>query len=96
MKRTALFKLRLYVADNAQNGALATSNLKALCQANLAGRHEIEVIDVLLKPQRALADGIYMTPTLVKIAPLPVVRIVGTLAHTQAVLLALGLEPQVE
>jgi circadian clock protein KaiB len=92
MKRDAMFKFRLYVADNAQNGALAITNLKALCRAYLPGRYEIEVVDVLLKPQRALTDGIYMTPTLIKLAPLPVIKIVGTLGQTQAVLLALGLE----
>jgi circadian clock protein KaiB len=93
MARTVNFKFRLYVADNAQNGALAIANLKALCRTYLPGRHEIDVVDVLLKPQRALADGIYMTPTLIKLAPLPVIKIVGTLSQTQAVLLALGLEP---
>jgi circadian clock protein KaiB len=91
MTRTVIFKFRLYVADNAQNGALAIANLKALCREHLPGRHEIEIIDVLLKPERALADAIYMTPTLIKYAPLPLTRIVGTLSQKQAVLLALGL-----
>lgn len=92
MSRKEMFEFRLYVADNAQNGALALENLKALCLEHLAGRHKIDVLDVLLKPQRARDDGVQMTPTLIKYAPLPVVRIVGTLSQKQAVLQALGVE----
>ena len=92
MSRSALFKFRLYVAGDALNSAQARANLAALCQAHLAGRHEIEVVDVFREPKRALADGIFMTPTLVKLAPLPVRTIVGTLSQTQTVLQALGLQ----
>lgn len=90
MKR-AMFKFRLYVAGDAQNSAYALANLNALCQAHLLDRHAIEVVDVFGEPQRALADGILMTPTLLKLAPSPAQRIVGTLSHTQRVLFTLGL-----
>ena len=92
MSRSALFKFRLYVAGDAQNSAQAVANLTALCRAHLAGRHEIEVVDVFREPKRALADAVFMTPTLVKLAPSPVRTIVGTLSQTQTVLQALGLE----
>lgn len=91
MSRLPVFKFRLYVADHAQNGALALANLRALCQAHLPGQHEIEVVDVFRQPRRALADGIFMTPTLVRLLPLPARRIVGTLSQTDTVLQALGL-----
>ena len=87
-----MFKFRLYVAGDALNSAQALANLGALCRAHLAGRHEIEVVDVFREPKRTLADGIFMTPTLVKLAPAPIRRIVGTLGQTQPVLQALGLE----
>ncbi|MDD5333234.1 MAG: circadian clock KaiB family protein [Rhodoferax sp.] len=58
----------------------------------MAGRYEIEVVDVFRQPQRALADAVFMTPTLIKLAPLPQRAIVGTLSQTQTVLQALGLE----
>jgi circadian clock protein KaiB len=86
-----MFKFRLYVAGSALNSAKAVANLAALCEANLPDRHEIEVVDVLQEPKRALAEGILMTPTLVKLAPSPGRRIVGTLSQTQIVLEALGL-----
>ena len=87
-----MFKFRLYVASDALNSAQALANLEALCRAHLPGRHEIEVVDVFREPQRALADSIFMTPTLFKLAPLPIRRIVGTLSHTRTVLQALGLD----
>jgi circadian clock protein KaiB len=85
------FRFRLYVAGEAPNSALAQANLFALCQAHLPGRHEIDVVDVFEEPERALADGIFMTPTLLKLSPSPPRRIVGTLHPTQPVLSALGL-----
>jgi circadian clock protein KaiB len=92
MKRRIVYKFRLYVAGDAQNSAQAVANLKALCRVHLADRHEIEIVDVYREPARALEDGIMMTPTLIKLAPTPVRRIIGTLAQLQPVLLALRLE----
>jgi circadian clock protein KaiB len=86
-----MFKFRLYVAGNTPNSTQAIANLTALCRAHLRDRHEIEVVDVFRQPQRALVDRILMTPTLVKLAPSPERRIVGTLSQTQPVLQALGL-----
>jgi circadian clock protein KaiB len=92
MSRRAIFKFRLYVAADTLNSTQALANLHAICQAHLADRHEIEVVNVFRDPQRALAEGIRMTPTLLKLAPAPVRRIVGTLSQTQRVLETLGLE----
>ena len=87
-----MFKFRLYVVGGAQNSAQAIANLNALCQTHLPDRHSIEVVDVFLEPKRALADGILMTPTLIKLAPSPVQRIVGSLSQIERVLVALGLQ----
>jgi len=92
MGRRVPFRFRIYVADNALNSAQARANLEALCQAYLPDRHHIEVVDVLREPKRALADGIFMTPTLVKIAPAPPRSIVGSLSQTNLVVQALGLK----
>lgn len=94
MKRRIIFKFRIYVAGDGPNSALALANLTAICHDRLPDRHEVEVVDVYRDPKRALADGIFMTPTLVKIAPTPVRRIVGTLSQALPVLQALGLETQ--
>ena len=92
MSRRTVFKFRLYTAADTQNSVQALANLTALCQKYLPDRYEIEVVDVFREPKRALADGIRMTPTLVKLSPSPVQKIVGTLCQTQRVLQMLGLD----
>ena len=91
MSRLPLYKFRLYIAGQAPNSVQATSNLLALCRNHLPDHHEIEIIDVLREPKLALAHGVLLTPTLVKLSPGPAVRIVGTLAQTDTVLSSLGL-----
>ena len=92
MSRDLQFQLRLYVAGDAQNSAEALANLTAICRRALPGRHAIEIVDVFKDPARALADRVFMTPTLVKVAPAPVRTIVGTLSDADKVLRALGLD----
>ncbi len=86
------FKFELFVADGTENSDQAIVNLNAICRTHLTDQYEIEIVDVLMEPKRALANGILMTPTLLKLAPLPVRRIVGTLSQKRIVLLALGME----
>jgi len=89
---TPNFKFRLYVAGDTQNSLHAAANLRALCNAHLQDHHEIEVVDVFRDPDRALTEGILMTPTLIRLEPRPLRRIVGTLAHTEAVIQTMGLK----
>jgi len=91
MKRPAHFKFRLYIAGEGPNSAEAIGNLTALCSEHLPERHEIEVVDVLVQKGRALADGVMLTPLLVKLSPAPVLKIVGTLSRGASVQRALGL-----
>jgi circadian clock protein KaiB len=86
------FKFRLYVAGGARNSSLAVTNLNAMCHRHLPKCHEIEVVDVLREPKRALADSIFMTPTLVIYSPTPIRKIVGTLSQPEILHEALGLE----
>lgn len=83
----------LYVADDTQNSVVAVNNLTAICESYLPGRYEIEVVDVFKQSDRALADHVFMTPTLIRLAPAPVRRIIGTLSEQEKVLHALGLGP---
>jgi circadian clock protein KaiB len=92
VSRPVQFKFRLYVAGGTPNSAQASANLKTICRVHLPDRHEIEIVDVFREPKRALADGIFMTPTLVKLSPAPVKTILGTLSQTETVLQALELE----
>jgi circadian clock protein KaiB len=93
MSRPAHFKFRLYVAGDAANSMQAVSNLHALCREHLPERHEIEVIDVLREPKRALDEGVLLTPMLVRVSPDPIRRIVGNLSLPQPLLQMLELPP---
>lgn len=92
MSRRPVFRFKLFVAGDAANSVQAVTNLTAFCHTYLPDRHEIEIVDVLLHPKRALTESVFMTPTLIALTPPPVRRIVGTLKQTQTVLLTLGLE----
>jgi len=86
-----VFMFRLYISGDAPNSLQAIANLAQLCRTHLPDRHEIEIVDVLLDPKRALTESIFMTPTLVTESPYPGHRIVGTLSHTEPILQILGL-----
>lgn len=84
--------LRLYVADDSLPSLQAKANLKAICREHLPDTTvSIEVVDILIDPIRCLNEGILVTPTLVKLSPPPVRKVLGTLSDTQTVLDALGL-----
>jgi len=87
------WKLRLYVADNTSKSVAAFRNLKQLCEAHLAGRYQIEVIDLLKNPQLAQGDQILAVPAVVRKLPAPIRKIIGTLADTERVLVGLDLQP---
>ena len=92
MTNPIIFRFCLYVADGTLNSGQAVVNLRAICNRYLPGRHTIELIDVFKESDRAMEDRVFMTPTLLKLAPGHVERIVGTLSRTDLVLQVLGLE----
>jgi circadian clock protein KaiB len=82
-------KLRLYITGQSPNSARALANLQTISQEALGdGQYELEVVDILLDPLRAVNDRIIVTPTLVKL-PLPSVQIVGDLTERDEVMLVL-------
>jgi circadian clock protein KaiB len=83
-------RLRLYIAGNAPNSLRAIANCRAICDEHFASGHELEIVDLLEYPKRALADRIIVTPTLLKLLPLPVQRVIGSLSDTTQLLLALS------
>lgn len=91
-KDAGVYRFRLYVTGNAFNSLQAISNLAELCKAHLAGRHDIEIVDLSLEPERALSDEVYLTPTLIKLAPAPRAQVVGSLKNTTLLMQVLELE----
>jgi circadian clock protein KaiB len=88
--------LRLYIAGRGPNSVRAMANLDALVTAVGREYFEVEIVDVLIEPERALQDHVLVTPTLVKLAPLPTVQIAGDLSNGYRVVYALGLDPGIE
>lgn len=91
MNQDEFFVFRLYVTGDQRNSREAIYNITQLCETHLPGRHEIEIIDLFLEPKRALAEAIFLTPTLISVSPFPGRRIVGTLNSTEPILQILGL-----
>lgn len=86
--------LRLYVAGQSPRSIHAFQNLKELCETHLAGRYEIEIIDLIENPRLARGDQIVAVPTLVRKLPEPVRKIIGDLSNTDRVLVGLDLRPR--
>jgi circadian clock protein KaiB len=79
-------RLELYIVGQSRNSAAALENLRRLCDAELAGRCHLQVIDLLEHPEAGDEMNIVATPTLIKSSPLPVRRLVGDLSDTRLVL----------
>ncbi|WP_295455906.1 circadian clock protein KaiB [uncultured Thiodictyon sp.] len=85
------YLLRLYITGRTPQGNRAIANLQRICQTELAGRYEMEVIDVIEDPQAAEDARIIATPTLIKALPPPLRRIIGDLSNKDKVLIGLDL-----
>jgi circadian clock protein KaiB len=85
------YRLRLYVAGQTPKSLTAMANLKKVCEQHLAGRYEIEVIDLMQNPRLAAGDQILAIPTLVRRLPSPLKRIIGDLSNTEKVLVGLDI-----
>jgi len=87
------FKLRLYITGKTPKSERAIANLKEICEKELEGLYELQIIDVLESPQLAEDEKILATPTLIKDLPPPLKRIIGDLSNSERVLLGLDLSP---
>lgn len=85
------YVLRLYVTGMTLRSTQAFASIKALCEERLHGRYELEVVDIYQHPQLAVDEQIIAVPTLVKMRPLPLRRLVGDLSNQARVLIGLDL-----
>lgn len=89
----AHYVLRLYVTGMTPRSTEAIARTRELCDEYLAGRYELEVIDIYQQPKLAKGDQIIATPTLIRKLPAPLRRLVGDLSNKERVLLGLDLRP---
>jgi circadian clock protein KaiB len=90
----AEYILRLYVAGTTTRSVRAIANLRRICEEHLAGRYELEVIDIYQHPELAKEVQIFAAPTLVKELPLPLRQFVGDLSDVDKVVLGLDIRPR--
>jgi circadian clock protein KaiB len=88
-----VWELRLYVAGKTAKSVAAFENLSRLCEEHLAGKYQIEVVDLLRHPQLAKGDQIIAIPTLVRKLPQPIRKVIGDLSNVERTLVGLQLRP---
>jgi|SRR5450432_2582386 circadian clock protein KaiB len=84
-------QLRLYVAGSSPRSLRAVQDVKRVCESKLAGRYNLEVVDIYKEPLRAAEDRIVALPTLIKQAPGLVRRMIGDLSEAALLRQGLGL-----
>jgi circadian clock protein KaiB len=89
----AKFQLKLYITGASARADTAIANLRRICEDELRGEYELEIIDVLEHPEAAEDDRILATPTLIKNLPPPLRRVIGDLSDKDKVLLGLEVRP---
>ncbi len=90
----AKFVLRLYVAGITPRSSEAITNVTALCEEHLAGRYELEIIDIYQQPVLAKGEQVIAAPTLIKKLPLPLRRMIGNMSQKDRILVGLDLRPK--
>lgn len=90
------FVLRLYVAGTTPRSARAIANIKRICEEELQGRYDLEVIDIYQQPDTANGEQVIAVPTLIKSLPTPLRRIIGDLSDTEQVIVGLGIRQKNE
>ena len=88
---TEKYVLRLYVVTGTPNSRRAICQVKKVCEQYLADRHELEIIDIYQHPELLEQDKIFATPTLVKVQPAPLRKLVGDLPDINELLIYLNL-----
>lgn len=88
------YVLRLYIAGNNTRSVTAVENIKKICEENLKGRYDLEVIDIYQDQSQNPVDLVLAAPTLIRKLPLPLRKIVGDMSRKDRVLVGLDLLPR--
>jgi circadian clock protein KaiB len=90
-KKTEYYVLRLYIAGNNFRSRMAVENVKKICEEYLAGRYELDVVDIYQDQTKNPVDLVLAAPTLVKKLPLPLRKVIGDMTRKDKVLIGLDL-----
>ena len=89
-----IYVLRLFITGMTPNSKRAVENIKKICEEHLEGRYELQVIDIYQQPALAEGEQIIAAPTLIKVLPAPIKKLIGDMSDTKKVLLGLGIRPK--
>jgi circadian clock protein KaiB len=89
--KTRTYRFRLYILGGQVGSARAEPDLRHALDAAVPGEYELEVIDLRARPDLAQADRVIAAPTVIRLAPEPSRRVIGSLADPRSVAAALGL-----
>jgi circadian clock protein KaiB len=85
--------LRLFVTGSTPNSVRAIQNIQTFCEERLHGRYELSVIDIYQHPEQIKREEIVVTPTLLRMLPLPIRRLIGDLSKPDRLLAGLDIVP---
>ncbi len=85
------YVLRLYVAGMTPRSTRAIENIRKICDDHLAGRYDLEVVDIYQQPVLAEGEQIIAAPTLIRKLPLPLRRFIGNMSDTERILVGMDL-----
>jgi len=69
--------LKLFVAGKTARSRKTIDSIKNAFEARLAENGTLEIIDVLDEPKQAQEEQVLVTPTLIRLIPTPVRRLIG-------------------
>ncbi len=88
------YVLRLYVAGLTSQSTQAIENITRICEENLKGRYDLQIVDIYQQPVLAQGEQIIAAPTLIKKLPLPLRKFIGNMANREKILVGLDLRPK--
>ena len=86
------YSLCLYITGQTPRSAASIANLREVCREYLQGRFELTVVDLYRQPELAREAQVIAAPTLIKLLPRPLRRLVGDLSDINEVLIGLDLK----
>jgi circadian clock protein KaiB len=88
------FVLRLFVTGMTPRSTSAIRAVRAVCEARLKDRYDLDIVDVYQQPTMIQNEQIFATPTLVKYSPHPLRKIIGDMSNQSRLISGLGLSPE--
>ncbi len=92
--RDIKYVLRLYISGATSRSEEAIRNIRRICEEELKGRYDLEVIDIYQQPELARKEQIIGAPTLIRKLPLPLRKLVGDMSNREKVIVGLEILPE--